>query len=651
LPEMVLIFRRVSKRVNNITISRMTIHPKISYKILEALIMSRKGSQIIEMIKRKDCPFHPNYVIQLSARTCDNWLFTLLFDNAKTLEILPNRVGDIMLYVCRMGNMYMLDKLSNWVQNGLLLTFPNDEPIIQACRSGNIVMFRRLMLMMANEWKKCGHLAFRTAVDYGRTDVVRELLDPQKKYGIIPACDFCSAVFSATIGGNYDILILLLENESVRQCLNWESYLEFLANMVQYLNGNIHPEMIHMIPEILGNINTDDPDSFQEIFTKVLLVIGRFGKLEDADKLLGPWENRLLVGGISLLQIMRGLINAGPFDYVDGLTFPASEMHRYSEYIKYLVSKPWINIGKDGAHIINLLVKCFPIHLLEFMLGLPNKRMSLREITSTMIFDASRNFNKNNADAMTLLLLSDRRMCKKTRMKNALRTVIDTHANIEIVKKILSFPRVIPNDDQNELIRRASRQGNADVVKLLMGYDCVDPSDKEDESLISATRENHLDVVKLLLNDHRVNPSASGNCPLLMAVRHRNSAMVSLLLSHPKIDVEKRANVIFKTAVKIGDLNVMRVLLSDDRLDPTFNKNDLLMFAILRHYKDMVRLLISDPRISSADHDDNAIILASKEGLQEIVEILQEVLSQTQERKRKKRVPPQNFQQDPSHDY
>ena len=76
--------------------------------------------------------------------------------------------------------------------------------------------------------------------------------------------------------------------------------------------------------------------------------------------------------------------------------------------------------------------------------------------------------------------------------------------HFDVVKKLL--PRVDPSD-VNDAIRWASENGHFEVVRLLLSDPRVDPADDNNEAIRLASRNGHFEVVRLLLADPRVDPS------------------------------------------------------------------------------------------------------------------------------------------------
>jgi hypothetical protein len=70
---------------------------------------------------------------------------------------------------------------------------------------------------------------------------------------------------------------------------------------------------------------------------------------------------------------------------------------------------------------------------------------------------------------------------------------------------------------------------SAEVVKLLLTDPRVDPSFNENEPIYNASSNGHLSIVKMLVNDTRVNPQRG----LVIAKKNGYDAVVNFLESLP----------------------------------------------------------------------------------------------------------------------
>ena len=72
----------------------------------------------------------------------------------------------------------------------------------------------------------------------------------------------------------------------------------------------------------------------------------------------------------------------------------------------------------------------------------------------------------------------------------------DSHA--EVVKLLLTDPRVNPADDKNYAIRCASQNGHVEVVRILLADPRVNPVDCDNYAIKYASYDGRVEVVKEL---------------------------------------------------------------------------------------------------------------------------------------------------------
>ena len=92
-----------------------------------------------------------------------------------------------------------------------------------------------------------------------------------------------------------------------------------------------------------------------------------------------------------------------------------------------------------------------------------------------------------------------------------------------------------PSVDNNYAISMASEHGQLEIVKLLLSDPRVDPSDKDNYDIKMASYNGHLEIVKLLLQDKRVDPSAKDNYAIRFASDFGHLEIVKLLLDDEKV--------------------------------------------------------------------------------------------------------------------
>jgi hypothetical protein len=135
---------------------------------------------------------------------------------------------------------------------------------------------------------------------------------------------------------------------------------------------------------------------------------------------------------------------------------------------------------------------------------------------------------------------------------------------------------VDPSAQNNLAIRRACRDalaeasenGHVEVVRLLLTDPRVDPSAQNNYAICGASENGYLKVVRLLVTDPRVDPSTLDNYAIRFASQNGHAGVVRLLLTDPRVDPSARDNEAMRWASKNGHVEVVRLLLTDPRVDP-----------------------------------------------------------------------------------
>ena len=140
------------------------------------------------------------------------------------------------------------------------------------------------------------------------------------------------------------------------------------------------------------------------------------------------------------------------------------------------------------------------------------------------------------------------------------------NGHLEVVRLLLSNPKVNLSDQNNNVIILASQYGNSEVVRLLLLDPRVNPSDQNNKAIILASRYGRLEVVRLLLSNPRVNPSDQNNEALISASKNGHLEVVRLLLLDPKLDLLNRYDHAIEWARRYGYLEIVRLLKSKIRL-------------------------------------------------------------------------------------
>jgi hypothetical protein len=201
------------------------------------------------------------------------------------------------------------------------------------------------------------------------------------------------------------------------------------------------------------------------------------------------------------------------------------------------------------------------------------------------------------------------------------------NGHIEVVRLLLTDPRVDPSALDNYAIRFASQNGHLDVVRLLLTDPRVDPSPRDNYAIRWVSEIGHLEMVRLLLTDPRVDPSARDNEAIRLASKNGHVEVVRLLLTDPRVDPSAQDNQAIYGASYNGHVEVVRLLLTDPRVDPSAQDNYAQANGAIRQasengHLDVVRLLLTDPRVDPSAQDNYAVRWAKRNGHDEVVQLL-----------------------------
>lgn len=150
----------------------------------------------------------------------------------------------------------------------------------------------------------------------------------------------------------------------------------------------------------------------------------------------------------------------------------------------------------------------------------------------------------------------------------------------------------------NDAMRVASQNGHVELVKLLISHPKVNPSFKGDYPIRFAAANGHVDVVKFLLLDSRVDPGSFGNYAIRIAAENGHTEVVKLLLLDSRVNPNTNDNYAIIHAAANGHTEVVKLLLLDPRVDPSDRNNRALRLAAANEHVEVVRLLLLDPRVS-----------------------------------------------------
>ena len=122
--------------------------------------------------------------------------------------------------------------------------------------------------------------------------------------------------------------------------------------------------------------------------------------------------------------------------------------------------------------------------------------------------------------------------------------ILITNNAANIIKKIYKTKLCC-----NDILQWAARNGHLDVVKFLVTLPKVDASAYDNYAIRWAAANGHLDVVKYLASLPNVDASANNNYAIYWAAKNGHLEVVKFLVTLSKVDVSADDNYAIRYAV------------------------------------------------------------------------------------------------------
>lgn len=148
----------------------------------------------------------------------------------------------------------------------------------------------------------------------------------------------------------------------------------------------------------------------------------------------------------------------------------------------------------------------------------------------------------------------------------------------------------------------ATQNGDVNEVRDLLAAG-ANPSAFGNAPIQWAAQYGHLEVIRLLLSDPRVDPSVEDNYAIQMAAQYDYLEVVRLLLSDQRVDPTNLDNAPIRYASANGHLEVVQLLLADPRVDPSADNNYAIRWAAMNNHPEVVQFLATVPGILTATVD------------------------------------------------
>jgi len=217
-------------------------------------------------------------------------------------------------------------------------------------------------------------------------------------------------------------------------------------------------------------------------------------------------------------------------------------------YKKY---KKYININQDNNKAIRLASKKGLTNIVELLLN--DSRIDLNDVgINNYIITVA--IKKRHIDILKLLLKDPRidptfdnnfviRKVSKKGYSELMKILLNdnpkswglTRPRVDVRYKRGAKRSVDPSVDDNYPIKIASESGNTEVVKLLLSDPRVDPTVNNNGVIKRAAKNGHVKVVKILLDDGRIDPTTQDNYALQWSSRYCHTDVVKLLLADSRV--------------------------------------------------------------------------------------------------------------------
>lgn len=139
------------------------------------------------------------------------------------------------------------------------------------------------------------------------------------------------------------------------------------------------------------------------------------------------------------------------------------------------------------------------------------------------------------------------------------------NSNIEIVKKIINNPLVVPGSLNNQVIKDAAKRNDIPMVKLLLTNRSIQQNNPS--FIICIASENgYIELLKYLLHETFIDPS----CHNMFAIKSKHKECVSLLLKDNRMRRKIYDTTVVKIYNKYARLGLYQIL-SIDKLDIPFD--------------------------------------------------------------------------------
>ncbi len=192
---------------------------------------------------------------------------------------------------------------------------------------------------------------------------------------------------------------------------------------------------------------------------------------------------------------------------------------------------------------------------------------------------------------------------------------------LEIVSLLLKDGRIDPLHNESYAFRHAALSSNVELVKMLLGDGRADPCTHQDRSLRSASYRGGADIVRLISEDGRADGRAL-NTALVIASQMGYVDIVRTLLENSQVDPTANNNRAVWAASENMDLEIVDVLLADPRVQKKPAEDEILLMACQEGLEELAMLLMKGGRADPTAYENHAIKVMSKTGNPQMVRLL-----------------------------
>eukprot|EP01127_Copromyxa_protea_P018698 TRINITY_DN5942_c0_g1_i1.p1 TRINITY_DN5942_c0_g1~~TRINITY_DN5942_c0_g1_i1.p1 ORF type:complete len:668 (-),score=42.23 TRINITY_DN5942_c0_g1_i1:77-2080(-) len=195
------------------------------------------------------------------------------------------------------------------------------------------------------------------------------------------------------------------------------------------------------------------------------------------------------------------------------------------------------------------------------------------------------------------------------------------YGDTKVVQMLLADSRVDPTVRDNLPLSRACEQNAIDVVKLLLAIPAVNPHGGN-KPLLSACAGGHLEIVKILINEHNADPVMPENQPFFNACYSGNLELVKFLLTLGSVDPSVPDGTPFQIAAQMNHPEIVKFLLQDPRIDPAVRSNYSLDISACSGFMEITKMLLADHRVRDTADLASTLRLAIEGEQKEVLEFL-----------------------------